>query len=319
MNGGGGLLFGGDPCPKKGAAIAEAHRRLGTTSILLTLISSPLGVTLEAIEAVRELLSAGAGVLGLHLEGPFINPARAGAHDLRFIRGATDREIGEILRRGEGVVRMMTVAPEVLSEPQVRRIAESGIVVSAGHTEADRAQMARFVEAGGRMVTHLYNAMPQMEARRPGVVGAALEDERLWAGIIADGAHCDYAALRVAFRAKGRRLLLVSDAMPPVGGAAGSFAIGDIEITCRDGRCLTPSGKLAGSAVEMAGAVRNCVTEAGLSVEDVLWMATGGPATVLGEAESAVFIRAGAPADMVVLDSRLEVKSVISGGRYTAV
>ena len=303
VNGSAGLVFSEEPTPERGAAIAMAYRARGTTAMLRTRISSPWETILQAVESVRELMERPeTGVLGLHLEGPFINAEKSGVHDPAFIREPTDFELNNLIERGSGVVKMVTVAPEVVGESRVKRLARSGMVVSAGHTNATYRQMLDFERAGGRMVTHLFNAMSQFGAREPGAAGAALDSGELWAGILADGVHVDPAGIRLAWRAKGEKLILVSDAVALPGEEPLAFTMGGREITCEGGMCRTAEGKLAGSLLDMAAAVRLCVMKAGIPLADVLRMATAGPARLLGLEGRYGYIREGRPADVFFLD-----------------
>lgn len=316
VNGGGGFLFNDEPTIDCIRAICGAHRRLGTTGILVTLISTTLEKMLEAIEACREAMrEAGQGVLGLHLEGPYISKDRKGVHDPAHIRAPGDEEIDVLLSRGIGVVRMMTVAPEVVSESQVRRIVESGIVVSAGHSNATYREAMEFFRWGGSCVTHLFNAMSQFGSREPGMIGASYDSET-WAGIIADGFHVDFASVRISKREKGSKLFLVTDAMSPVGTEISSFRLGDREIYCEGGRCVTEEGKLAGSSLDMAKAVRNCVERVGIPLDEAIRMASIYPAGVLGMDKKLGMIAPGYAADLVVMDEALGVRGTVFRGEY---
>ena len=175
---------------------------------------------LEAIEAVKKFMSThNKGVLGMHLEGPFINPEKRGAHNKDVIRKPSNAELEEIIRYGKGVIKVMTIAPEQFTDEQLEMLLESGIILSAGHSATSYEQAQYYFNKGIHLVTHLYNAMTQMGHRNPGTVGAVFDNDEVYAPIILDGAHCDYAAARIAYKIKRDKLFLISDAMmciPPI-------------------------------------------------------------------------------------------------------
>jgi N-acetylglucosamine-6-phosphate deacetylase len=316
VNGGGGVLFNDAPSVETIARIGVAHRRFGTTGFLPTLISDEADVMRAAIAAVDEAIAAGVpGVLGIHLEGPHLAPARRGAHDAARFRAldAQALELACSLRRG---VTVLTLAPECVAPAQVRALAERGVIVCIGHTDASYEQARAALDAGARGFTHLYNAMSPLQGRAPGVVGAALEDRGSWCGLIVDGHHVHAGSLRVALAAKPRdRLLLVTDAMPPVGAAVPTYELAGQTITCRDGRCETPAGVLAGSALDMARAVRNAVELLDLPLADAARMASTYPARFLRMADGRGRIAPGLRADLVELDAGFQVHRCWIGGR----
>jgi N-acetylglucosamine-6-phosphate deacetylase len=247
------------------------------------------------------------GVLGIHLEGPYIAPARRGAHDAAKFRALDDRELELACSLRKGVT-VLTLAPEQVSPRQVRALVARGVIVCAGHSAATYAQARVALDAGVRGFTHLYNAMSPLQGREPGMVGAALEDPSSWCGIIVDGHHVHAAALRVALAAKPRgKLFLVTDAMPPVGADTDTYRLAGATITCRDGRCETADGVLAGSALDMARAVRNTVETLGVSIAEAARMAASYPADFLGIAGQRGRIAAGLRAELVELDADFEV------------
>jgi N-acetylglucosamine-6-phosphate deacetylase len=312
VNGGGGVLFNDAPEPATIARIGKAHRRYGTTGFLPTLITSERGTMVRAIAAVRRAIDDGMpGVLGIHLEGPHINPARKGVHDEVHIRPWDADDVALLTSLGRGRT-LLTVAPECVPLAAVEALAREAIVF-AGHTDGTCAQIRAGLAAGISGFTHLFNAMSQLGAREPGAVGAALTSEAA-SGIIVDGHHVHPASLRVAFAARPRGLFLVTDAMPPVGAAMAGFALGGQWIEVRDGRCTTADGRLAGSALNMATAVRNAVRLAGIPLEEALRMASTRPADVLGEHERGR-IAPGMHADLVLLDDALQVRATWIGGK----
>jgi N-acetylglucosamine-6-phosphate deacetylase len=316
VNGGGGVLFNDAPTLQTLRRIGAAHRRYGTTGFLPTLISDDAATMRAAIAAVDAAIDAGVpGVLGIHLEGPYIAPARRGAHDAAKFRALDDAELELVcsLRRG---VTVLTLAPDQVPPARVRELVARGVIVCIGHTAANYAQARAALDAGARGFTHLYNAMSPLQGRAPGVVGAALEDRASWCGLIVDGHHVHPASLRVALAAKPRgKLLLVTDAMPPVGADTDTYELAGVAIRCRDGRCETPDGVLAGSALDMASAVRNTVATLGVPLEDALRMASTWPAEFLGIAAARGRIAAGLRADLVELDGDLRVVRCWCGAR----
>ena len=315
VNGGGDVLFNDDPSAAGIAAIGAAHRRFGTTGFLPTLISDDLEVMAAAIDAVDAAIGEGVpGVLGVHLEGPFLNPERRGIHSAEKIRGLSPDAMAVLARPGQGK-RMVTLAPETVEAECIRELADAGIIVSAGHTQADCATVMKALENGLRGFTHLFNAMSPLTSREPGTVGAALYDERSWCGIIVDGFHVDPLVLRLALRAAPlRRFMLVTDAMPSVGGTSGEFTLNGERIQARDGKCVSANGTIAGSDLDMVTAVRNCVELLGLSLEQASMLASTNPAAFLSLEGELGTIAPGYRADLVLLDDQLRVAESWIGG-----
>ena len=315
VNGGGGVLFNDDPTPAAIQRIGAAHRKFGTTGFLPTLISDRTQVMRSAIDAVRAAMAVDdAGVLGIHLEGPFLSPARPGVHDAAKFREAepTLLDLVASLRVGR---TLMTLAPDRVPPPIIKELVQRDVILCAGHTAADYATARAAFDAGIRGVTHLFNAMPAMLNREPGVVGAALEDDRVWCGLIVDGHHVHPATLRVALAAKPvGKTFLVTDAMPAVGSAETSFYLGQERVRCESGVCVTEAGVLAGSALDMASAVRNTVRLVGVPLEEAARMASTYPAAFLGLEQERGRIAPGLRADFVALDDELVVREVWCGG-----
>jgi N-acetylglucosamine-6-phosphate deacetylase len=317
VNGGGGLLFNHAPTVETVRCIGEVHRRFGTTGYMPTLISDDYAVMREAVAAVEQAIEAGVpGVLGIHLEGPFLNPERRGIHNANKICTVDEEgiEILSALRRGRTVV---TLAPEIAGESTIRRLVDAGVVVCAGHTAADYQQTRAALDAGVSGFTHLYNAMTPLRSREPGVVGAALEDERSWFGIIADGYHCHPAAFKAAVRAKQPGgAVLVTDAVATVGATGDSFEFGDQVIRQVDGRCTNEDGILAGSHLDMLTAVNNAARFADIDWLEAVRMASLYPARALGLQEELGLIRPGSRASLVALDSQRQIAATwIDGDR----
>ncbi|HYG07901.1 MAG TPA: N-acetylglucosamine-6-phosphate deacetylase [Stenotrophomonas sp.] len=308
VNGGGGYLFNNTPDVQALAHIARAHRRFGTTGLLPTLISDDAAVMEKAIAATAQAIDAGVpGVLGIHLEGPYIAPARKGTHDASKFRvpDAAEVAMAASLRNG---VTLLTLAPEQVPADTIRALVAAGVIVAAGHTAGSYEQIRAGLDAGITGFTHLYNAMSPLQGREPGAVGAALEDEGSWCGLIVDGVHVHPASLRVALAAKPRgKLFLVTDAMPPVGADDPSYSLYGEIITAVDGVVRNAAGALAGSALDMATAVRNSVELLGLSLEEASRMASTYPAQFLGLGDRYGRIAPGYQADLVLLDDKLQV------------
>lgn len=320
VNGGGGVLFNNTPDVDSLRTLAAAHRRFGTTSLLPTLISDDAQVMRRAIDATRAAIAQGVpGVLGIHLEGPYIAPARKGTHDANKFRVPDADEIAMAASLDNGVT-LLTLAPERVPLESIRALVERGVIVAAGHTAASYEEARAGLDAGIRGFTHLYNAMSPLTGREPGAVGAALEDRDSWVGIIADGVHVHPASLRVALAAKPRgKVMLVTDAMPPVGADSPSYELYGEVITAVDGVVRNAAGSLAGSALDMATAVRNAVQLLGLPLEEAARMASRYPAQFLNLDDRLGEIAEGYQADLVLLDDALQVRSTwIAGQREDA-
>lgn len=307
VNGGGGVLLNDHPLPEALRTIAGAHRRYGTTGCLPTLISGTREQIHTAIEAGRTVAGRD-GVIGLHLEGPFISSRRPGVHPPDRISKPTASDL-EMFCALAGVGRsLVTVAPECVPDGFIHALAGTGVRVSIGHSEASAALVMQAISDGATGVTHLFNAMPPLSAREPGIIGAALADDRLTAGLIADGIHVDPVLMRATFAAKGcDRVALVTDAMPTIGASLDHFDLGGQTIRLVNGKLSTDQGTLAGAHLDMASAVRNCVTLARIPVEEALRAASLTPARFLGLETERGRLVAGARADIVALTDELAV------------
>ncbi|MDX3932568.1 MAG: N-acetylglucosamine-6-phosphate deacetylase [Stenotrophomonas sp.] len=319
VNGGGGALFNNTPDVPTLRTIAAAHRRFGTTALLPTLISDDLQVMRAAITATHDAIAQGVpGVIGIHLEGPYIAPARKGTHDVSKFRVPDADEVALAASLDNGVT-LLTLAPERVPLETIRALVERGVIVAAGHTAATYEEARAGLDAGIRGFTHLYNAMSPLQGREPGAVGAALEDRDSWVGIIVDGVHVHPGSLRVALAAKPRgRLLLVTDAMPPVGADDPSYELYGEIITAVDGVVRNAAGSLAGSALDMATAVRNTVQLLGEPLAEAARMASTYPARFLNVDDRMGHIAEGFQADLVLLDDALQVRGTWIAGQYEA-
>jgi N-acetylglucosamine-6-phosphate deacetylase len=308
VNGGGGALFNDDPSVATIATIGRAHRAFGTTGFLPTLISDDLDVVEQSIDAVRAAIAAGVpGVLGIHIEGPFLNADKRGVHDAGKLR-ALDAGAVKLLSRPHGGVTMVTLAPECTTPELIRALRDAGVVVSAGHTNATFAQLQPALAAGLRGFTHLFNAMSQLGNREPGAVGAALAHEASWCGLIVDGHHVHPETLKLALRAKRHdRFLLVSDAMPSVGASTKNFLLNGRPVRVVDGKCVDEDGRLAGADLDMAAAVRNAVGMLDVPLAEALRMASTNPADFLA-LRGVGRLAPGERANFVLLDDQLRVR-----------
>jgi N-acetylglucosamine-6-phosphate deacetylase len=316
VNGGGGVLFNDVRSVEGLRTIAAAHRAYGTTGLLPTFITDTRERIAEAVDAMREALAARIpGILGIHIEGPFISPERKGVHNPAFMRPMEDEDITIMTSLKEGRT-LVTLAPERNSMEAIARLASAGVLICAGHTASDYATVMEACRHGLRGFTHLYNAMPPLAGRDPGPVGAALDSNNTWCGLIVDGHHVSDASLRVAIAAKGtERMMLVTDAMSVTGTSLTSFDLHGRTIYRKDGKLTTEDGTLAGSDLDMASAVRNSVQRLGLALPDVLRMASLNPAAFLKFDHELGRIVPGYRASFVLLDDDLQVSETwIDGG-----
>ena len=307
VNGGGGVLLNDQPTVVGMRAIARAHRRYGTTACLPTLITDTREQLRTAIAAARSIAGQD-GVLGLHLEGPFISPRRPGVHRPDRIAKPDAGDLVELCELAGAGRSLVTLAPECVPDGFVRKLASSGVRVSIGHSEASAAVAMQAVSDGATGVTHLFNAMRALSARDPGIIGVALAEDRLTAGLIVDGFHIDPVSVRAAFAAKGsNRIALVTDAMPTVGTSLDRFELVGRTIRLVNGRLSTEEGTLAGAHLDMASAVRNAVSLAHIPLDHALRAASLTPARFLGLDNERGILIPGARADLVALTQELSV------------
>lgn len=313
VNGGGGVLFNDEVDVDTIAAIGSAHARFGTTAFLPTLISDTPDQIAAALAAVDAAIDHGVpGVVGIHVEGPFINEVKRGIHEARRIRRLDTDTLALLTAPRRGRV-MLTLAPELCDESDIRTLVKHGVIVSAGHTNATYDEAQRAIAAGLTGFTHLFNAMSPLHHRKPGAVGAAFDSDT-YCGMIVDDAHLHPAVVRLAVRAKGiERLMLVTDAMPSVGTDDTEFMLQGKRIMVRDGVCLFEDGTLAGTHLDMASALRNTIAETGLEVADAAVMASTTPARFLS-LDTHGELAPGKRADWVWLDDKLQPLGTWIGG-----
>lgn len=317
VNGAGGVLLNADRSAAGIARLCAANFRFGTTALLPTLVTDTPQVTREALAAGAEAHAMGVkGFAGLHIEGPHLSVARKGAHNPHYIRPMEEDDLAALAEaRARMPTLLTTVAAETVAPGQIARLAEAGVTVSLGHSDADYATASQAFRAGAGMVTHLFNAMSQMGNREPGLVGAALE-HGVWAGLIADGIHVHPAAIGVAMRAKRGpgRIFLVTDAMSPMGTDMTEFNLNGRRILRENGALRLPDGTLAGADLTMIDAVRFMHRTIGLPLEEVFRMAALYPARAVGRGERLGHLCPGAQGSMVHLSDALTVEGVWVAG-----
>ena len=316
VNGGGGALLNDNPTINTVRRIAESHRKFGTTGMLPTVITDAPEVLSKAIAAVKAARAENVpGVLGIHIEGPFLDKDRKGAHEVRFIREMTEADVTKIANADCGSI-MLTLAPNRVAPALIKSLAAKGVLVSLGHSEASLAEVTKSLASGARAFTHIFNAMSQMNGREPGMVGAALTDVNSFCGLIADGYHVHNAAMKVALAAKPRdRMMLITDAMPTAAGGPDTFELQERVVHRESGKLLLDDGTLAGSNLTMDEAVRYCVERLGVTLEDALRMASLNPASFLRRDHELGRIKPGYLASLVHLDNDLHVHNTWIEGK----
>jgi len=321
LNGCGGVMFNDTITAATLDAMHRTNLRSGTTSFLPTLITCPDAAMHAAMDLVKTYGQRHPHrVLGLHLEGPYLNPARSGIHNRSQVRPIDDAMVAAMVAAGPAVVRLLTLAPEQVPAATITQLAAAGIMVAAGHTNATYEQSLAGFEAGVSMVTHLFNAMTPWQGRQPGMVGATFHRPEVYAGIIADGHHVHWGSVGLAQQIKGDRLILVSDGTPAAGADLESFMIGGHQVFYQEGKCVSAEGTLGGSALTLMTAVANCVRHLGLPLAEALRMASLYPACALGLTDRLGELAPGRVANVVLFDAdRLEVQAVIDGGRPMAI
>lgn len=308
--GAGNSLFGGIPSAQALQDMESTLLLEGCTGFFATVATNSNQVVLAAIEAAKQWRPHSNGsFLGLHLEGPYINPKRKGAHPEQYIKKASLAEVQYWVELAEGEIKMITLAPELQDEEVISYLNAQGIVLSSGHSNATYRQAKRFLNKTIRAVTHLYNAMPSMHHREPGIIPAIFE-ERPYTSIVADGIHVDYAMIRLAKRELGDRLFLITDAVTVAQTGAYPHQ--------RDGnRYVMPDGTLSGSALSMLKAVQNCVAYAGIDLAEAVNMASLYPAQLAGLATKGK-VEAGYDADLIIFDAEFNTAfTIYKGKRYT--
>ena len=322
LNGCGGVMFND---AITAATLDQMHRtnlRSGTTSFLPTLITAPDADMQAAIALVQQYRQQQPhSVLGLHLEGPYLNPQRKGIHNGADVRSLDPAMVQTLVEAGGETIKLLTLAPEQVTNTDIQQLVSAGIQVSAGHTNATLEEALVGFEAGISMATHLFNAMSPWQSRNPGMVGAVFQQESVYAGIIADGHHVHFTSIQLAKKLKGDKLFLVTDATPPAGTDPDgtdqmmSFQIGGHEVFYQGGKCVSAEGTLGGSALTMIGAIAHCVQDVGIELAEALRMASLYPARAIGVDHQLGRLAPGYMANLVLLDDRLSVLGVVDQGQ----
>jgi len=317
LNGCGGVQFNDDIAAisvETLQTMQKANEKSGCTSFLPTLITSTDELMKRAVEVMRAWLAQNSNqALGLHLEGPWLNPLKKGTHNPDLIR-APDQALVDFLCANADVIGKITLAPEKVDAAVIRQLRDAGIVISAGHSHGTYDEALAGIDAGVSFATHLYNAMPTTSGREPGLIGALFDSSEVWCGIIADGLHVHYANIRNAKRIKGDKLILVTDATAPAGAAIDQFIFAGKTIYYRNGLCVDENGTLSGSALTMIEAVANSVEHVGIALDEALRMATLYPARAMGVEARLGTIEAGKVANLTVFTRDYKITRTIVNG-----
>lgn len=305
INGGENYYFSQTPNERTIQDIYDASLKYGTTHVLPCLISSSLETILQGIEAVRQYMQKHQnGVIGMHLEGPFLNLERRGAHSVDQVRKPTNEELQEIISKGKDVIKVITIAPECFTETQLQMLIDSGFTISIGHTTITHKEAQFYFSKGIKLVTHLFNAMTQFGHREPGLVGAVFENEDVYAPVILDGVHCDYAAAKIAYKLKREKFFLISDATF-LGRKITNFKWDNFDAHLVDGFYRNEDGNLAGATISMEEAVQNAYNKLNVSVDEAIKMATTRVASAIGLEDKIGKIKSGFPASFVQFNANL--------------
>ena len=316
LNGCGGVMFNDDISAEAMQTMHQANLKSGCTSFLPTLITSSDEDMRKAVAAARAYHDQFQNQsLGLHLEGPYLNVMKKGIHSVDHIRPSEDSMIDFICENAD-VITKVTLAPEHNDPAHIKRLKASGIVVSIGHTNATYKEARKSFDAGISFATHLFNAMSPMVGREPGVVGAIYDSAEVYAGIIADGFHVDYANIRIAHKIKGEKLVLVTDATAPAGADMDYFIFVGKKVYYREGKCVDENGTLGGSALTMIEAVQNTVEHVGIALDEALRMATLYPAKAIGVDQQLGRVKQGMVANLTIFDRDFNVQATVVNGQY---
>ncbi len=316
LNGCGGVMLNDEITAQTMQIIHETNLKSGCTSFLPTLITSSDQDMTAAIEAAKQYHAQYPNQsLGLHLEGPYLNVAKKGIHSEEHIR-QSDKAMIDLICQNSEVIAKVTLAPEQNDPQHIQKLKQAGITVAIGHTNATYNEAMQGFDNGITFATHLFNAMTPMTGREPGVVGAIYDAPDVYAGIIADGFHVDYANIRIAQKIKGNKLVLVTDATAPAGADMDYFIFVGKKVYYRDGKCVGEDGTLGGSALTMIEAVQNCVEHVGIALEEAIRMATLYPAQAIGVDHKLGRVRAGHVANLAIFDSQYKVTATVVNGEY---
>ncbi|MCD0471457.1 N-acetylglucosamine-6-phosphate deacetylase [Flavobacterium sp. JAS] len=317
INGGEKLYFSQAPTEETIQDIYDSSLKYGTTQVLPCLISSSKETILQGIEAVCNYRNKhDNGVIGMHLEGPFLNPLKRGAHSVDQVRKPTNTELEEIIRLGKDVIKVITIAPECFTDEQLNMLLESGIQISIGHSTVTHKEAQVYFSKGIKLVTHLFNAMTQFGHREPGLVGASLENENVYTPVILDGAHCDYAAAKLAYKLKQDKFFLISDATF-LGRKVENFKWDNFDAHLDNGFYRNNDGNLAGATISMSEAVQNAYNHLNVSADEAIKMATSRVASAIGLENKFGKIKVGFPASFVQFNDDLSEIETLSFSKIT--
>ncbi|RBQ10191.1 N-acetylglucosamine-6-phosphate deacetylase [Pedobacter miscanthi] len=305
--GAGERLFSADPSVESLTIMEEDLLKKGTTGFLACMATNSAEVFNECIKVAKEHRRTAKNCLGLHLEGPFLNPKRLGAHVPEYVRKASLDEIKKLIDFGDGVIKMMTIAPELQDDEVIEYLLDNGVVVSLGHSNATFEEATAAYNKGIQTTTHLFNAMSPIHHREPGIPTAVFSHDKAMASIIADGQHLDFEVVKFAQKLLQERLFLITDAVT-------ACSTGPYQHIQKGNKYVMPDGTLSGSSLTMLEAVKNCVMHCEISLNDAVKMATGYPAKLIGIENLTANIASGELANLVVLDHELNLKEVIFKG-----
>lgn len=299
------------------AAALAMHRAHGTTRSVLSLVANPVPSVTASLDRIRAVMATDPLVLGVHLEGPFLSPDNKGAHNEHYLVAPTPAIVDALLDAGHGVIRQVTIAPELPGAlDAVRRFVAAGVVVAVGHTVGTHDQARAAFDAGATVLTHAFNAMPGLHHRAPGPIGAAVADDRVTLELILDGVHVHPVVADTLFRAAPGRVALITDAMGAAGAADGSYTLGSLDVTVTDGVAhVAGTDTIAGSTLTQDAALRNAVERAGRTLPEAVAAVTSVPAAALGLGHRLGRLARGFAADLVALSPALEVERVWADGR----
>ncbi len=316
LNGCGGVMLNDEISANTIHTMHLANLRSGCTSFLPTLITSSDENMKQSVAAIRDYQAQYANqALGLHLEGPYLNVAKKGIHNIDYIRASDDTMIDFMVENAD-VITKVTLAPELTPKAHIKKLVEAGIIVSAGHTNASYAEAREGFKQGISFTTHLFNAMTPITGREPGMVGAIYDTPEVYTGVIADGFHVDFANIRLAHKLKGEKLVLVTDAAAPAGAEMDYFIFVGKKVYYRDGKCVDENGTLGGSALTMIEAVENTVQHVGIALDEALRMATLYPARAIGVDHQLGAIKPGYIANFTIFDRDFNVNATVVNGEY---
>lgn len=311
LNGAAGTVLKFDLCEQALLKTYKTHLKYGTTSWLPTIVSSDHSTIVDSIEFLKSY-NGQHGIVGMHLESSFFNPIKRGAHELKYIRKPSNSELKDLINHGADFIKFMTIAPEVFEDKQISMLVEAGIKLSAGHSNATYQQAVHSYKLGVSKNTHLYNAMSPFTSREPGLVGAALNSPEVYAGIIADGIHCDFASVELAYKLKKDKLILVSDSSF-LDHPENEFEIYGMKIIKKNGHYISDQGVLAGADVALYHCIKNMIKHIGLKAEGAVQLATASPSEYIENNRIGKLDKA-AQADLVILDLEFNILEVIKKG-----